>query len=71
MNKKVVLYSVASDYSILNLIDKVNKSLKEGWELVGGISVAISPGSESRYHQAMSWSEKPEMVRRDEYGEEY
>lgn len=50
----VYKYTVVVHEELLKLVDTVNKSLENGWELVGGMTpIPRGPHYEPRYAQAM------------------
>ena len=44
-------YVVITDDSESGLEGKVNYQLKQGWKLIGGVSVAVSWDSEDIFHE--------------------
>ena len=50
---KILTYKVISDCHLSDLVKKVNKSLAEGWEPLGGISSFVDVG----YLQAMVYKD--------------
>lgn len=46
-------YKVIMNYTASDLAQKVNAALANGWELQGGVSMAITPGGSFYFAQAL------------------
>lgn len=46
-------YLIVKHYTHGQLVTLVNDFLKAGWSLQGGVSIAIAPGGDERYVQAI------------------
>ena len=49
----IMEYSVIKESELENLIDDVNRAIKEGWKLQGGISAVIYPRGGADWAQAL------------------
>lgn len=49
-------YTVVTDSNLNDLVIKVNKLLKEGWTLQGGIATVLHPCGDITYLQALAWN---------------
>lgn len=50
---KIIEYDTATSLSEETLRQFINKKIKEGWQPLGGISVAVSPEDTELYSQAL------------------
>lgn len=51
-------YQIVQSYNEIDFVKKVNEELKDGWELVGGVCVAVPEHAATRYAQAMIMRDK-------------
>jgi len=58
INMKIIEYDTATSDSEQTLKEFINKKIKNGWQPLGGIAIAISPEDHDVYSQALVKYEK-------------
>jgi len=47
-----MIYDIFTESDRMDLRDAVNRALEDGWQLVGGVSIAFRPVSENGYDES-------------------